>query len=63
MRQELKSLNIHYDKIKVCLKDEHEALLRLADALAGFIRDYLEANKYAIELMSNAEFKRVFRQI
>ena len=63
IRKELKSLNIRYDKIKIGLKDEQEVLLRLADGLAGFIRDYLEGKKYAVQLINKVEFKRVFRQI
>lgn len=63
IRKELKSLNISYGKIKLGLKDEQEVLLRLADALAGFIRDYLEGKKYALELINKVEFNKIFRQI
>jgi len=49
IRRQLKNLNIHYKKIRG-MKDEQDALLRLADSMAGFIRDYTEGQKYAREL-------------
>lgn len=50
VQTELKKLNIHYSKIKG-LKDEQSVFLRLADAVAGFMRDYFQKEKYAIEMM------------
>jgi hypothetical protein len=32
------------------MKDESNSLIRLADALAGFVRDFLEGQPYAMEL-------------
>ncbi|MDR3559069.1 MAG: DUF3800 domain-containing protein [Candidatus Pacebacteria bacterium] len=63
MQNELKNLDIKYEKIKVDLRDEQEVLLRLADALAGFVRDYIENEKYAIGLINKDRFKRFFREI
>jgi hypothetical protein len=42
----LKDMKIKYKNIRG-MKDEQNIFLRLADALAGFIRDYLEGDKYA----------------
>lgn len=42
----LKDMKIKYKNIRG-MKDEQNVFLRLADALAGFIRDYLEGDKYA----------------
>lgn len=62
-RKEFKNLNIKYNKIKVGLKDEQDILLRLADAMAGFIRDYLEGEKYAVNLIVKQDFKKIFTEI
>lgn len=40
--QELRKLGIRVYKIRGVAKDENDALIRLADALAGFIRDVLD---------------------
>lgn len=40
--QELRKLGIRIYKIRGVAKDENDALIRLADALAGFIRDVLD---------------------
>ena len=62
-RKEFKNLNIKYNKIKIGLKDEQDVLLRLVDAMAGFIRDYLEEEKYAINLIDKQDFKKIFTEI
>lgn len=46
MRADMKTLGIRYRHIRG-MKDEQNVFLRLADSLAGFIRDYLEGKKYA----------------
>jgi len=46
VRRELKKLGVHYRKIRG-MKDEQEILLRLADSMAGFLRDAIEGQKYA----------------
>ena len=63
VRKELKNLNIKYSKIKIGLRDEQDVLLRLVDALAGFIRDYLENEKYAVDLIDKQNFKKFFIEI
>ncbi|HUQ95402.1 MAG TPA: DUF3800 domain-containing protein [Bryobacteraceae bacterium] len=50
----LRSLRIHVRKVRG-MKDESSSLIRLADALAGFIRDFIESQPYTIEL--DREFK------
>ena len=45
VRNQLKLLRIHYRVIKG-LKDEQSALLRLADSMAGFLRDCQEGKAY-----------------
>ncbi len=45
VRKELKKLKISYRKIRG-MKDEQDAILRLADCIAGFLRDYVEDQSY-----------------
>lgn len=49
MRLHLKHHQVKYDKI-IGQKDEQSPFLRLADCFAGFIRDYIEGQRYAKEL-------------
>lgn len=42
----LKKLKIKYHKVRG-MKDEQDVFLRLADAMAGFLRDALEGQEYA----------------
>jgi hypothetical protein len=51
----IRRYGIKTEKIKG-LKDEQSALIRLCDAIAGFVRDYLEGEAYAKQLF--AEFLR-----
>ena len=51
MRRDLKQLQISYSNIRG-MKDEQSAFLRLADCMAGFIRDYREKRPYSIELFT-----------
>lgn len=50
VRKELKKLKISYRKIRG-MKDEQDAILRLADSIAGFLRDYVEKQQYTREIM------------
>ena len=50
VRKELKKLKIKYRKIRG-MKDEQSVLLRLSDALAGFLREVIEGEKYAKSFM------------
>lgn len=45
VRKELKKLKVHYKKIKG-MRDEQNVFLRLADAIAGFLRDCVEKQTY-----------------
>ena len=51
VRRELKRLGVHYRKIRG-MKDEQEILLRLADSMAGVLRDCVEGREYAKKLLS-----------
>ncbi|MEK9143342.1 MAG: DUF3800 domain-containing protein [Patescibacteria group bacterium] len=50
VRTELKKLDIKYRKIRG-MGDEQSAFLRLADAMAGFLRDSIEGESYTVGLM------------
>lgn len=56
VQQELKKLNIHYNKVRG-MKDEQSVFLRLADAVAGFMRDFFQKEKYAVEIMKEIKGK------
>lgn len=60
VKKELKSLGIRYGKLKTGLKDDQDVLLRLADALAGLIRDCIEDQKY---LDKTAGIKKNFMRL
>lgn len=51
VRRHLKGLGIKYRKIRG-MRDEQEILLRLADSMAGFLRDWVEGQKYTEKYMS-----------
>lgn len=51
IRWQLKKLKIHYQQVRG-MKDEQSVFLRLADSMAGFLRDAFEKQKYAIPLFS-----------
>jgi hypothetical protein len=46
IRIELRKLKIKYKNIRG-MKDEQSVFLRLADSIAGFVRDYIEKKQYA----------------
>ena len=50
--KELKKLKIRYERIRG-MKDEQSVFLRLADAIAGFIRDFEEKQLYTKSLYKN----------
>ncbi|SRR6266571_127379 len=60
MRSDMKGLGIKYRHIRG-MKDEQSVYLRLADSIAGFVRDYLEGDKYA-QLFFEQFVKRGFLQ-
>ncbi len=55
IRLELKKLRIHYKRVRG-MKDEQSVFLRLADAMAGFVRDASEKENYTHVLI--AEFRK-----
>ena len=58
IRSDLKRLKVKYDTI--CgMKDEQSAFLRLADCMAGFLRDYIEKKLYADELFKLLRGKKI----
>jgi hypothetical protein len=61
---QLRRLGIHGHKVQGVVKDENSALILLADALAGFIRDALE-NQYpeTTELFRKAVEDEVIREV
>jgi hypothetical protein len=61
---QLRRVGIHGHKVQGVARDENSALIRLADALAGFVRDALE-NKYpeTTELFRAAVEKGVIREV
>jgi hypothetical protein len=58
----LRSLRVSVKKVRG-VKDESNALIRLADALAGFVRDYLEQRAYAVELDQTLKIEKKIREI
>lgn len=52
---ELRKLGIHTRKVQGIAKDEDNSLTRLADAIAGFVRDAIEKrDKRTMELFKRA---------
>ena len=58
----LRKLKIKVRKIRG-VRDESESFIRLADAMAGFVRDYLEKEKYAREFYRRAVKRKVIQEI
>ncbi|HEY4361439.1 MAG TPA: DUF3800 domain-containing protein [Bryobacteraceae bacterium] len=52
----LRSLRVPVRKVRG-VKDESNSLIRLADALAGFVRDYLEGEEYAAKIDRTLKLK------
>lgn len=58
----LRALRVPVRKVRG-IKDESDALVRLADALAGFVRDYREGQLYAQELYRALKAERIIREL
>lgn len=58
----LRKLNVRIRKVKG-EKDENDALIRLADAMAGFIRDYLEGDLVMTKLYEQAVKSNIIQQV
>jgi hypothetical protein len=53
---------IHYRKVKGA-RDQSNAIIRLADAMAGFIRDYKEGKQYATDIFIQFRSKKFIKKI
>jgi len=60
--RELKGLKIKYRKIRG-MKDEQSVFLRLADAMAGFLRDVSEKQAYTKKLVGDFVKKMIVREL
>lgn len=62
VRKDLKKLKIHYNKIRG-MKDEQDVILRLADCIAGFLRDHLEKQSYAQLIFKKFKEKNILIEV
>ncbi|MBM3209165.1 DUF3800 domain-containing protein [Candidatus Shapirobacteria bacterium] len=62
VRKDLKKLAIRYKKIRG-MKDEQSVFIRLADAMAGFLRDYTERQKYAGLLAEKLKEAKIIAEV
>lgn len=62
VRRELKKLKISYRKIRG-MKDEQDAVLRLADSIAGFLRDYTEKQRYTQKIIRKFREAKVIIEV
>lgn len=60
--KELKKLKIRYDKIRG-MRDEKSSFLRLADAIAGLLRDSLEGQEFAQQVSKKLLGQKILREI
>ena len=58
VREELKKLKIKYSKIRG-MKDEQSVFLRLADTMAGFLRDAMGGESYAKTFMKRLQTTKI----
>jgi hypothetical protein len=58
----LRSLHVAVEKVRG-MKDESNSLIRLADAIAGFMRDYLEGQPYATELAKSFRVEKIVKEL
>lgn len=62
VRREIKKFKVRYEKIKG-LAHRKSALIRLADATAGFLRDYYEGKEYSKKLFGKFEKMEIVRRV
>lgn len=62
VRKELKKLKIHYKKIRG-MKDEQDSILRLADSIAGLLRDHLEQQAYTKAILNKFKKAKVIIEV
>lgn len=60
---ELRHLHIQVRKVRGLRKEENDALIRLADAVCGFVRLALEGQKEALELFERAKQSGFLREL
>lgn len=58
----LRALRVSVRKVRG-IDDERDALVRLADALAGFVRDYVEGQPYAVRIFRESGGERLLREL
>jgi hypothetical protein len=58
----LRKLRISVRKVRG-LKDENDVFIRLADSLAGFVRDSVSRDEYLLELYNRALRSRAIREV
>ncbi|NQU82537.1 MAG: DUF3800 domain-containing protein [Parcubacteria group bacterium] len=58
----LRQLGVKYKKVRG-IKDESSPLVRLADALAGFVRDYEEGQSYAKPIFNRFLVKKILTKL
>jgi hypothetical protein len=58
----LRALHVSVRKVRG-MEDERDPFIRLADALAGFVRDYIEGQPYATKIYNEFDGKRMLREI
>lgn len=62
VRKELKKLKITYNRIRG-LKDEQDVILRLADSIAGFLRDCMEKQEYTKPILKKFKEAKIITEV
>lgn len=62
VREELKKLTVRYRNIRG-MKDKQSVFLRLADSMAGFLRDCFEKQTYTKALLKKLKLARIIIEI
>ena len=62
VRKELKKLKITYNRIRG-LKDEQDIILRLADSIAGFLRDCAEKQEYTKTILKKFKEAKIIVEV
>ncbi len=60
--QGLRQLKVSAKKVRG-LRDESDEFIRLADATAGFVRDYLEGHAYVHQLYQHAVNNNILQEV
>lgn len=61
-KRALRQRQINVRKVKGA-RDESEAMIRLADAVAGFIRDFIDGQDYTTSLYRKAKQNRIIQEL